>query len=221
MRKLLVIALAAASTTSIFADNSSLQEKLRAEQKKNKIERISSELKLTDSQREEMKAIQQKYVENLQSVKDSGASKEEIRTQKRELNKQREESIKSILTPEQLQVADKMKFAHLNKGKRVKYEGRKQMSPEQRADRMTDRMTKALGLSDQQQQEVAAINLKYANQQAEMEKGKDMRAKMMEMRNNQKEELAAVLTQEQLNKIEELEAKRAQLRNNKRARSSR
>jgi periplasmic protein CpxP/Spy len=95
---------------------------------------------------------------------------------------------------------------------------REMPSPENRAERMTARMTEELGLTEEQQKEVYRIHLKNAKQrQTEMDQRKaELEAKKAEMKANQElheKEIAALLSPEQKNKWAELKAERTERSN--------
>ncbi len=100
------------------------------------------------------------------------------------------------------------------------------MTPEERADMMTQRLTKQLDLTAEQQAKVKALYLGQAQKHQEMmdarkdkmmdakEKMKDrrarMRAEMMADRKKNMEQLKAILTEDQFNKFEEMQKERQQ-----------
>ncbi|MFD2201693.1 DUF4890 domain-containing protein [Shivajiella indica] len=84
-------------------------------------------------------------------------------------------------------------------------------TPEQRAERMTDRMAEQLELTEVQKQEIYAINLQNAQKrQAEMEARRiEMEARREAMKSqmeSQRAQIDAVLTPEQKEKWEEIRA---------------
>lgn len=82
-------------------------------------------------------------------------------------------------------------------------------SPEERAQRNTDRMAEALTLTDAQKKQILDINLEYAKKkEAEMEVRKaQMDAKRAELK-EQDAKIQAVLTEEQRTKWTEIKAER-------------
>ena len=82
-------------------------------------------------------------------------------------------------------------------------------SPEERAQRNTDRMAEALTLTDAQKKQILDINLEYAKKKdAEMEARKaQMDAKRAELK-EQDAKIQAVLTEEQRTKWTEIKAER-------------
>lgn len=88
-------------------------------------------------------------------------------------------------------------------------EQRKIPSPEERAQRMTDRMASELKLSEEQKQKVLEINLEHAKKrQAEMEKQRvQMETRKAEMK-AQEEKINEVLTEEQRKQWEEIKMDR-------------
>lgn len=214
MKKLLIIAISAATTLPIFANNSSLQHKIEQEKRKNKIEKVATELKLTTEQKESMKSIQQEFTAQMKELKSQNLSKEEMREKRKQLNKERKQKIQLLLTPEQRDTAERIRAERQEKAEThrkgkgySKHLRRSDMSAAERAERMTERMAQALNLSEEQQAKAIEINLKYAKESESIGEGKEKKEQIMELRKRQKAELAGILNDEQVAKIEELEAK--------------
>ncbi|MBN7809582.1 DUF4890 domain-containing protein [Algoriphagus sp. H41] len=84
-------------------------------------------------------------------------------------------------------------------------EKRPQPNPEERAKKATERMAAELDLSEEQKNQILALNLDQAKKrQAEMEaQAAERKAKMQEMKAHQ-EKVDAILTEEQRSKWEEI-----------------
>lgn len=85
--------------------------------------------------------------------------------------------------------------------------GRQMRSAEEMAKQQTEHMKKSLGLTEDQAAKVEAINLKYAKQreaarETVAEKREEKRTQMTEKMEAQNNELKAVLTEEQFQKLE-------------------
>ncbi|WPP52970.1 hypothetical protein [Catalinimonas niigatensis] len=91
---------------------------------------------------------------------------------------------------------------------------RNRMTPEERAERISARLTEDLELTEEQAEEVEAIHLKYAKQ-AEAEREARMQA-MKEQHAAMERELKAVLTDEQYQKLEAKQAERKEKRGERR-----
>lgn len=88
-------------------------------------------------------------------------------------------------------------------------QNREMSTPEQRAEKMTNRMAEQLDLNDQQKKEIYKINLQNAQKrQIEMEARRvemEARKEAMKAQNQlQKEQIQAILTPEQNEKWEEI-----------------
>jgi Spy/CpxP family protein refolding chaperone len=82
-------------------------------------------------------------------------------------------------------------------------------NPEERAKKMTERMASDLQLSEDQKEQVLAINLENAKKrQAEIEKEMAERKARMEEMKAQNEKIKSVLTEEQRQKWEEIKLDR-------------
>lgn len=88
------------------------------------------------------------------------------------------------------------------------YSQDKQMDPEARAKKVTEKMKTELSLSDDQYKKVYDINLKYGEKMHDIRKQDgDRQAKMNEVRDLNKaknDELGAVLSKEQMDKYKEM-----------------
>ncbi|GHB46316.1 hypothetical protein GCM10008106_29080 [Mongoliitalea lutea] len=90
-------------------------------------------------------------------------------------------------------------------------------NPEERAKRMTERMSEQLALTAEQQEAVYAINLENATKrqaefEARREEREQMRSKMMQQQRAQRDAIQEVLTPEQKEKWEEMRAQNQQRR---------
>ena len=89
------------------------------------------------------------------------------------------------------------------------------LTPTERAQKRTDKMTKQLGLSDDQAKKIYDINLKHATEmesiRAEQEK---LRKKAKAQREQSKKEIGDVLTEAQKAKAAELKQKKQDKMNN-------
>lgn len=82
----------------------------------------------------------------------------------------------------------------------------KNMTPEQRAEKQTERMQQALQLDEKQKKQVYELNLESMRKmQAER---KENRAEFMNMRNERNERLKSILTTEQYAKLEQRKTER-------------
>jgi protein CpxP len=82
----------------------------------------------------------------------------------------------------------------------------KKMSPEERAAKRTESMKTELGLSDQQTNEVAALNLKHAQEMDALQKEMEaLKAEMKKKKDAHKTAINAVLTDEQRKLLEQKE----------------
>jgi periplasmic protein CpxP/Spy len=88
-------------------------------------------------------------------------------------------------------------------------EKQKMATPEERAQRLTDRMASQLSLSEEQKQKVLAINLENTKRRtSEMEKQRaEMEARKAEMK-AQEDQIKAVLTEDQRKQWEEIKMDR-------------
>lgn len=81
-------------------------------------------------------------------------------------------------------------------------QNREMSTPEQRAEKMTNRMGEQLDLNEEQKKEIYKINLQ--NAQKRQEEMEARREAMKSLNESQKEQIGAVLTPEQKEKWEEI-----------------
>lgn len=87
---------------------------------------------------------------------------------------------------------------------------RQRATPEERAKRQTEILTKELGLTDDQKAKVYEINLKFAQPKGEPGKNVDREAMRAEFQKNNEERTAAlkaILTEDQQKKLDEHQKK--------------
>lgn len=216
MKKLIISLLAFSTISTSTMVSAEWKNKLHNKDKQQKIERIATELNLTSAQKEQMKELQVYYNDRLRSLKESKLDKATKQQEKTRLINERKQKIQSILTEEQLEKAEEMKYAHLSGDKRKRNKSKKDfnsLSPEQRAEKMTSKMDKMLNLSDEQEEQITDINLKYANELQELKSKAVTKDEIRDIRERQREELSEVLTDNQLSKLDDLESKRQNRRN--------
>lgn len=90
--------------------------------------------------------------------------------------------------------------------------GQQKMTAEQHAEKQTERMVEQLALTENQANQVAALNLKYAKKKeglkATADENTDRKAAMKQMRDAQDAELKGILNAEQLTKYETMRAEK-------------
>lgn len=112
--------------------------------------------------------------------------------------------MRTILTTLALAVGMSLMAQDANAGKDKK-------TPEERAAKRTEQMTKDLGLSSEQVAKVNTIYLNFARYSSDVEaagKGADVEGRTKALKAKRDAELKAVLTPEQYTKYEEIRAKK-------------
>jgi len=170
-------------------------------------DRMTEKLGLNEKQQAEVFAL------NIQEVN----NRKEIRERmKDKLQAEQMARYKTVLTAEQYvklekaQAERKVKRKNGHQGKiKGEHHGKKggmhpgKGNPEGKAQRVTDKMTEKLGLNEQQQADILAINMQEANNR------KNIRIKMeQKLRNEQMARYKTILTSEQYASLEKLQAER-------------
>lgn len=164
---------------------------------------ILDSLNLSGDQRNRITAIYQKSDEQVAAAKRSlKDDKDSLRNSLRQIHKNDKQSVAAILTESQKQTL-KNKF-----GKHEKAD------PEKIAQRITDRMSSELNLSNEQKTKVYALNKNFAEQKQALrtkysnpKTSDDFKKEQKQLNQNYKKELSTVLTPEQQKKFESLQKK--------------
>ncbi len=100
-------------------------------------------------------------------------------------------------------------FAQDTKTEPTKKEAHQKLTPEEKATKRTEKMTKHLELSEDQAQKIHTINLDYANKmEAHKKEMQKIKAKIKSEREKAKSEIDKILTDEQKVKLEEMKKKK-------------
>lgn len=105
MKKILLIAFVCAFGSFAFAQQKAdLSSTSVKTEKKNNFDQWSSELNLSETQKQQIQTIQEKYKEQKVAIRQSGTAEDF-----KKLNAQQEAEIQAVLTPEQVQKAEAYK----------------------------------------------------------------------------------------------------------------
>lgn len=207
MKHLLITTVATLSVFNVAsADNTNLQQKLDHKQQQNRIENISQQLDLTPQQKSDLKTINKEYKNKLENLKQDDRPRSEKALEKREILNDRKQAINSILTDQQRERAQYLKSS-FQKDKKNRKHPRK-LTPDQRAEKMTYKMKQKLDLTDEQVADVAEINAKYAKEFQDLIEQNIVKDHIHDLRERQREDLAGVLSQEQMVRFDKFESKR-------------
>lgn len=100
---------------------------------------------------------------------------------------------------------------------RDKKEQRDKLSPEEKADKRTDKMTEVLGLSEEQSVEIKKINLEHIKEMDKIKKEiKALKKQAKEARDKTRKDIESVLDADQIEKMKEEEDKHRKKREEKR-----
>lgn len=173
-------------------------------------EKLTKALDLDPNQSTQFKTIRLKYAKQREALR--GERTTANRDAMKAIREAEKTELETILSTEQLQKLTVLKNnRRTGKGKGRKMEN---TTPEQRAEKITAKMTTELGLSTLQTKQVKAINLKYANRRDAIraertgENREAIHTAMKEIRKEHKAALEKVLTEEQITKLTALEKER-------------
>lgn len=178
-------------------------------------ERLTKHLSLTESQTTQIAAINLEFANKMTAIKGNTTDKKASKAAFKTLKTEQSTAIKAVLTPEQLtkynEKGNRKRGGKKGKGKGEKSakhdRGEKAGTPQERATKQTERMTKQLGLMEAQAKEITAINLSYAEKKATAKAAttdkEASRAAYKTLRAEQSEAIKAILTPEQLTKYNE------------------
>ena len=95
-------------------------------------------------------------------------------------------------------------------------EGMEKLSPQEKAEKTTEKMAKVLNLTDEQKEKVLQINLDHAKEMESIrDEGKKLKDKAKEQKESTRDDIESVLTEEQLAIMKEKEEERKQKRREK------
>lgn len=197
--------------------NNNVTPEVRAQKQ---TERLTKQLSLTESQTTQVAAISLEYANKMTAAKASTTDKEASRAASKTLRTEQATAIKAVLTPEQLTMynekGNRKRGGKKGKGKVAKSakqdRGEKTGTPEERATKQTERLTKQLELTEDQATKITAINLSYAEKKATAKAAttdkEASKAANKTLKAEQAEAIKAVLTPEQLTKYNEKGARK-------------
>jgi len=201
-----------------------------AERSAKQLEKMAAELALTETQVAQISAINTEYAAQMEAAKEAATDKESQRATSKALRAEKTAAVKNVLDSEQLAKFEAMK----SEGKGKRGEGRKGNkgergasgknagTPEERAQKQTEKLTEQLGLSGAQATEVAAINLDYAAKmnalkEASTERGANREA-LQTLKTEQQTAIKSVLTADQVAAYEAMKSEGKGKRGKKRNR---
>jgi protein CpxP len=104
-------------------------------------------------------------------------------------------------------------IAFAQDGPEMHRDKKEKLSPEEKANKRTEKMTKVLDLSVDQQEKIKKINLDHASAMESIrEEGKKLKEKAKKQKESTKESIEAILTAEQLELMKQKEEERRQKR---------
>lgn len=204
-------------------------------------EQMASQLSLSTEQTAKVKVVNEKYAKKMQDLRANTEDRTQLRPKMQEMRTEQQAEIGKYLTKEQaakwtkIQDERKGRRGQMQKGQAAKpgktnprdAKGQvskkgapgkrpasmKDITPQEKAKKRTDKMAKELGLSDVQSEKIHAIYADYGEKKVALQGSKDSadRMKVKELRKEEAKAVDAVLTEEQIAKKEELKAlKRAE-----------
>lgn len=199
MKNLKVVALGIAliSNTLVFSQK---QTKMSVEEKADKItNKLTEELDLSSNQTNEVKSLNLETISEQRKIRSNNSlSKEEKKNQTKALRKMQKEKLNSILTEEQM-----TKLKELRVDKKGK---KKNISPAEKASKMTAKLDETVTLSPSQKNEVKAVNLHAVVEMNKIKKDEslseeDKKMALKNVRKQKKEKIKSILNKEQLSKL--------------------
>lgn len=189
-------------------------KKTAEERAKMKTERLAEELSLTEDQKTRIMALNLEAAKQHEAIKNNASlTDEQKKEQLHASHKETKAKVDALLTDEQ-----RAKAEEKHKEMRGLRGHEEKGTPEERAQRHTDRMAEMLSLSDGQISQVQAINLEAVKKADELRAGTTMtedekHAAMKAHHQATKEKIEAVLTEEQRKLLKEKhEAMKAEMK---------
>jgi|GEM_PF-5396493 len=189
---------------------------------KSKLDKMTSELGLSEEQQQEIRLIHKHFADELRALRKGDLERDEFKAESEKLKIERKEKVVAILTVEQKKLAEEKRLLGYNK-KKAKIEKKKQvhkymkdnMSAEEHAEAMTNKMTSMFDLTDVQKEAVSKINRKFAYEYKQLLDSGENKASFRELKEIQKEELSEILSDSQMKKMDAMELRRKEMRNHR------
>jgi periplasmic protein CpxP/Spy len=209
------LVIAALMVTAVVSAQEKGDRKTAEERAKMKTERIAEELSLTEDQKSKVLALNLEAAKKHDAIKSNASlTEEQKKEQLQNSRKEMKAKVDALLTDEQRAKAEE-KRDEMHRG--GMHHGEKG-TPEERAQRHTERMTEMLSLSEGQISQVQAINLEAVNKADELHASTTLsddekHAAMKAHHEATKEKIEAVLTEEQRAQLKEQhEAMKAEMK---------
>ncbi len=197
MKKINVLLLSLLMTGGVLAQN--VESKRTTEERAQIMtENMANQAGLSEEQKAKIETINTQYVADIKAIKaDDSKDEEQKKEALKEVRKNWKNSVDAELTEEQ---REKLKDARADKQK---------ITPEQRAEKKAQYLTKELGLNEEQSQQVLELSLKVANkiEAVKVDNNLSEEQKKEFIKGNRKDfqrALSQILTPEQMSKFEEM-----------------
>ena len=216
MKRIFVTILALILTASVFAqtDKAKGNKSNREWNQHNKGDRkdMMKDLDLTESQRTQMKSINENFRNQMQSLKnDKTLSAEQLKQRRQELAQEHKSKIENILTSDQKKIwkdkRDEMREDRKEEGGK---KGRRTGKFENKMDRHEGAgdITKNLNLSSEQQKQVATLNQKFRTNTNSIRTNtlltkEQKQEQLKELHKDHKQSIESLLTSDQKKQLKE------------------
>lgn len=200
LKSIALAGLVAMSLNSSFAQGGSKQHTPQ-ERAERMTEKISLELNLDQAKKAELMAVNLRFLEVSSKLRADATLSEEARKSQMKVAKDTHHSeMSAILSAEQMARLEQLK----QEKKELRAE-RKEMTPEERAAQLTEKMNQVLGLTELQYSQVSQLNLGVEMKIEEIRKNPELTPEQKKefVQGNRKDQmtvLSNILTPEQLEK---------------------
>lgn len=168
-------------------------------QREGHLEKLKTELSLTDAQYASIKGINKKYAEQFSQIrKDSVTTRKDKHTTLKGLREKRQSEINSVLSPEQ-----KTKLETLKKQREEKRKEHQKVRAEERETQLISK----LSLTDDQAAKLKAENKSFFEKAMALRSSNDKeanKAEMKKLRKDHESSVKSILTTEQFSKWKEM-----------------
>jgi Spy/CpxP family protein refolding chaperone len=181
----------------LFAGAAQAQENHKHEGK-GRHGQFAKELNLTEDQKAKLKSIHEAERNEMQGLKNSSLSEEQLRAKRQEIQKKYREQSQAILTPAQKDQMEKMKDERKEKG-----EGKKQFSK----GKKDKAQFQSLNLTQDQKERMAKLREEYKGRYESVRDNKSLsdeqrKTQMKALKEEQKSKMKSILTKEQQEKLQ-------------------
>lgn len=212
MKRIFVTMLALSLTAGVFAQSETAERKIEKKEWKQKDrgdrKDVMKDLNLTETQRTQIKALNQDYRSKMQSLKaDKSLSEEQLKQQRLHLTRQHRSNIENLLTNDQKKIWKEKQF-EFKEDRKDGGAKKRSFKNKQRQHGKVDAITSNLNLSTEQQKQLISIEKKFKDDADQVRSNasftpEEKKERLNNLRKDHKQSIENLLTSDQRQQLKE------------------